>query len=85
MGVPDVERLVSSLGFPAALTLFALWVFYRHGLPMGRDLVNAHKAYLESTSKRVEKIDSIDDKVDGLHAKFDRLQCHAGAVKNAGV
>lgn len=74
-----IERFVNNVGFSSALMLFALYVFYRHGLPMGRDLVNAHKEYLSSTSKR---IDSIDDKVDGLHSKFDRFQCkgesHAG-------
>lgn len=66
--VEHIGRLISAVGVPTAVLLFTAFVFYRHGLPMARDLVNAHKGYLDETSKRVEKIDHIDHKVDRLLA-----------------
>lgn len=58
------------------MLVFGAIVVYRHLLPMARELVAAHKQYLETTSRRIERIEQIDDKLDrvlgGEACRFSR-------------
>lgn len=72
-----LERLMNNFGLSTVLLALIGYALWRYGLPVARELVDAHKTYLDRTAssgeKQTEILDRIDNKVDAIHSRLNNF------------